>query len=281
VFRSVKLLPTSARRRRRLGIAAVVLALCAGVWVLSLLMPAPKHESDAPNEQGVNKVVNREHQVPLRRAERRALSQLLDVFIPAAVERKDPAAAYRLATEELRKSATRAEWRRGEIPVYPYPASKHRDWTLNFSYRNDVNVDLFVQPKKGADVGPIAFTVEFKRGRDRQWRVDSFFPTAIFPKVENGGQPLSQADLGPGNVKGTSQTGKARVSPLFFLIPPGLVVLVLLIPLVMFIRGKLREARSERIYAMSPRRTLPPLPKPREPAEQERERAEHDRSPVR
>ena len=198
------------------------------------------------------------------RAERRTLNRLLDEFIPAAVERKDPAAAYRLATTGLRQSATRAEWRRGNIPVYPYPASKNRDWTLNFSYPNDVNVDLFIQPKKGADVGPIAFTVEFKRGHDRQWRVDSFFPTAIFPKVEKGGQPLSQADLGPGNVKGTSQTGKARLSPLFFLIPPGFIALVLLIPIVMFVRSKLSEAKSERTYAMTPRRTLPPLPKPRE-----------------
>lgn len=271
------LLPSSARRRRRLGILGAVVAVGFGVWGLSQLLPAPKHESAAPNEQGSNKLVFREKQVPLRRAERRALNKLLDEFIPAAVERKDPAAAYRLATRGLRQSATRAEWRRGNIPVYPYPASKQRDWTLNFSYPNDVNVDLFVQPKKGADVGPIAFTVEFKRGHDRQWRVDSFFPTAIFPKVEKGGQPLSQADLGPGNVKGTSQTGKPRLSPLFFLIPPGLIALVLLIPLVMFVRGKLREARSERDYAMTPRRTLPPLPKPRERSQQE---AERNGSPV-
>lgn len=273
----MKLLPSSARRRRRLGILGALVAVGLGVWGLSQLMPAPKPESDAPNEQGSNQLVFREHQVPLRRAERRALNKLLDEFIPAAVERKDPAAAYRLATQGLRQSATRAEWRRGNIPVYPYPASKQRDWTLNFSYPNDVNVDLFVQPKKGADVGPIAFTVEFKRGRDRQWRVDSFFPTAIFPKVEKGGQPLSQADLGPGNVKGTSQTGKPRLSPLFFLVPPGLIALVLLLPLVMFFRGKLREARSERVYAMTPRRTLPPLRKPQERTEQA---AERNGSPV-
>jgi hypothetical protein len=268
----VKLLPSSARKRRRLGIAALVLAAGIGVWVLSQVMPAPKHQSAAPNEKGVNKVVGRERQVPLRRADRRELNHTLAAFIPAAVERKNPTAAYELATPALRHAATRAEWRRGQIPVYPYPASTRYDWTLNYSFRNQVSVDLFVQPKKGADIGPVAFTVEFKRGGDRRWRVDSFFPTAIFPKVEDGGQPLSQADLGPGNVKGTSQTGRARVSPLFFLVPPGLLALVLLIPLVMFVRGKLREARSERIYAKTPRRTLPPLPKPRDRNEPDAER---------
>jgi hypothetical protein len=268
----VKLLPSSARKRRRLGIAAAVVVLAIGVWGLSLLLPAPVHRTAAATEKGSNKVVGRERQVPLRRADRRELNRTLAAFIPAAVERKNPTAAYELATPELRHTATRAEWRRGEIPVYPYPASKRYDWTLNYSFRNNVSVDLFVQPRKGADVGPVAFTVEFKRGHDRRWRVDSFFPTAIFPKVEDGGQPLSQADLGPGNVKGTSQTGKARVSPLFFLIPPGLVALVLLLPLVMFVRGKLREARSERIYAKTPRRTLPPLPKPHDRGEQDAER---------
>jgi hypothetical protein len=273
----VKLLPSSHRKRRRLGIAAAVVLVGVGVWALSLLMPAPEHRSAAASEQGSNKVVGREREVPLRRADRRELNRTLAAFIPAAVERKDPTAAYELATPELRHAATRAEWRRGEIPVYPYPASRRYDWTLNYSFRNEVNVDLFVQPKKGADIGPVAFTVAFKRGHDRRWRVDSFFPTAIFPKVEDGGQPLSQADLGPGNVKGTSQTGKARVSPLFFLIPPGLLALALLIPLVMFVRGKLREERSERIYAKTPRRTLPPLPKPHARAEQD---AERDRSLV-
>jgi hypothetical protein len=274
----VRLLPSSARKRRRLSVAAGVLALGVAVWGLSLLLPAPAKKNAEANEKGFNKVVFREKEVPLRRADRREINRLLAAFIPAAVERKNPAAAYRLATPALRQSATPADWRRGEIPVYPYPASKQYDWTINFSLPRQLNVDLFVQPKKGADVGPIAFTVEFKRTRsDRPWRVESFFPTAMFPKVEDGGQPVSQADLGPGNVKGTSQTGKARVSPLFFFVPPALLLLVLLIPLVMFVHGKLREARSERIYALTPRRTMPPLPKPRERSEQAPER---ERTPV-
>ena len=274
----MKLVPSSARKRRRLSIAAGVLALGAAVWGLSVLLPAPAKKSADATDKGSNRVVFREKQVPLRRADRREIKRLLATFIPAAVERRDPAAAYRLATPALRSSATRADWRRGEIPVYPYPASKRYDWTINFSFPRQLNVDLFVQPRKGADVGPIAFTVEFRRTRqDPAWRVESFFPTAIFPKVEDGGQPLSQADLGPGNVQGTSQTGKARVSPLFFFVPPSIVLLALLIPVVLFVRGKIREARSERIYAMTPRRTMPPLPKPRQRIEQASER---ERSPV-
>lgn len=269
----MRLLPTSARKRRRLGILGGVIAVAGGIWAFSMLEPAPKRASAEPTEPGAPKIVGREREVPLRNADRRAIDRTLDAFVPAAVERKDPAAAYRLATPSLRRSATREEWARGDMPVYPYPASERRDWTLNFSFPGHVSLDLFVQPKRGADVGPIAFTVELRRFAGRRWLVDSFFPTAIFPKPEDGGQPLAQPDLSPANVRGTSQTGKARVSPVFFLIPFVLLGLVLLIPVVMFVRGKLREARAERIYARTPRGKLPPLPRPPQRTEQERERS--------
>jgi hypothetical protein len=268
----MSLLPSSARTRRRLGILGGLVAAAAAVCAFSLLEPAPKPVSAEPLEPGAPKVVGRERQVPLRAADRARIDAVLEAFVPAAVERKDPAAAYRLATPELRRAATRAQWKRGDIPVYPYPASEQRDWTLNFSFPGHVSLDLFVQPRRGADVGPIAFTVEVRRVGGRRWLVDSFFPTAIFPKPEQGGQPLAQPDLSPANVKGTSQTGKARVSPAFFVIPLVLMGLAFAVPLAMFVRGKLREARAERIYARTPRRTMPPLPKPRARTEPERER---------
>jgi hypothetical protein len=266
------LLPASARTRRRLGIAAGLLALAAGFWALSVLLPAPERVSAEPSERGANRFVGRERQVPLRRADRHSIDRTLAAFVPAAVDRKDPLAAYRLATPAMRRSATRAEWRRGEIPVYPYPASEKRSWTLNFSFPGHVSLDLFVQPRKGADIGPIAFTVELRRSASRRWLVDSFFPTAIFPKVEDGGQPLAQPDLSPSNVKGTSQLGEQRVSSVFFLVPFVLIGLVLAIPLGMFLWDKYRVARAERIYARTPR-TMPPLPRPHRAAVEARERS--------
>jgi hypothetical protein len=249
-----------------LGVAGLV------IWGLSLLLPAPDRIDARPLDKGTPQFVGQEHEVRLRAADRRAINRTLNAFVPAAVERKDPLAAYRLATKQLRQSATRQQWRKGEIPVYPYPASKRRDWTLNFSLPGHVSLDLFIQPQRGADVGPIAFTVELRRGAHRRWLVDSFFPTAMFPKPEDGGQPLAQPDLSPANVKGTSQTGKQRVTPLVFLFPFALLLAVLMIPVVMFVRGKLREARAERIYARTPRRTMPPLPKPQRETVDERER---------
>jgi hypothetical protein len=272
----MKLLPSSARMRRRLSILAVLALAAVGIWAWQTAAPPPKKVDDAATDPGAPMVVGREREVPLRRADRAEINRILDLFVPAAVERKNPLAAYRLATPQMRASATRAEWKRGDIPVYPYPASERRDWTLNFSLPRYVSLDLFVQPKKGADVGPIAFTVELRRGKGRHWLVDSFFPTAMFPKPtkqSGGGQPLAQPDLSPANVTATSQTGKQRVSPYFFFVPVVMIGLVLMIPLVMFVRGRLREERAERIYAKTPRRTMPPLPKPHQRSEPERERS--------
>ena len=271
----MSLLPSSARTRRRLGALGVIASVAGAVWVFSMLEPAPKRVTAEPLDPGAPQVLN-DHQVPLPRIDRARINAVLDAFVPAAVERKNPLAAYRLATPELRRSATRTQWRRGDIPVYPYPASEQRDWTLNFSFPRHVSLDLFVQPRRGADVGPIAFTVEVRRFGKRRWLVDSFFPTAMFPKPtkdSGGGQPLAQPDLSPANVQGTSQTGKARVSPAFFLIPVVLMGVVFLIPIWMFVRGKLREARAERIYARTPRGTMPPLPRPSRQQSDEREPA--------
>jgi hypothetical protein len=47
----------------------------------------------------------------------------------------------------------------------------------------------------------------------------------------------------------------------------------------MFVRGKVREARAEKIYAKTPRRVMPPLPKPYQRTEPEPE-PERERSLV-
>ena len=123
VLMQMSLLPSSARTRRRLGALGAVLALAGAVWVFSMLEPAPKRVTAEPLEPGAPQVLN-DHQVPLRRADRARINAVLDAFVPAAVERKDPLAAYRLATPQLRQSATRAEWRKRRHPGLPVPGER-------------------------------------------------------------------------------------------------------------------------------------------------------------
>jgi len=51
------------------------------------------------------------------------------------------------------------------------------------SYRNEVDFDVVLLPRKGAHVGPMAAGVDMKAtgaGAHRRWRVDSFTPRQFY-----------------------------------------------------------------------------------------------------
>lgn len=122
-------------------------------------------------------------QVPLSQADRRAIDALLDRFVPSAVERRHPAAAWPLVTPAMRAGTTLREWARGEVPVVAYPARGRRfhNWVLQYSYRDVVGLELGLEPRPGAKVGAAAFQVELKRRRG-VWLVDSIYLRAIYPR---------------------------------------------------------------------------------------------------
>src|SRR5206468_11868359 len=75
---------------------------------------------------------------------------LLRAFIPAAIGRHHPARAWALAAPKMRIGSTQADWRQGNLPVFPYPVSM-----AGFGIRpitvqpGEVTFDLIVQPQKG------------------------------------------------------------------------------------------------------------------------------------
>jgi hypothetical protein len=127
--------------------------------------------------------VGPEHQVPLSPRDRRAINAVLDRFVGGVVTRRDPLAGWALATRRLRDDSTRAEWARGDVPVYAYPArgGQFHAWILDYSFRNSVGLELGVQPRRGAKIGNAAFEVDLKRIGGR-WLVDSIYPRAIYPR---------------------------------------------------------------------------------------------------
>src|SRR5207247_1460982 len=94
-----------------------------------------------------------------------------------AVARRDAATAYDVVTPAMRRGTTRAQWAAGNVPVYPYPAARQRvqiAWVWA-SYRNQVDFDVVLLPRKGARVGPMSAGVDMKAtgtGALRRWRVD-------------------------------------------------------------------------------------------------------------
>ena len=159
-----------------------VAAIGAGALTIALLptgTPAP------PDRLRAAPPVQREREVTLTPAMRRAIDTTLDAFVPAAVDRRDPDAAWRLAGPGLRSASTLRDWRAGELPVQPFPVAGTRfhGWRALSTTRDRVALDLLLHPRAEARVGPIAVAIDLVRDDDR-WLVDAFYTTAVFNAPE-------------------------------------------------------------------------------------------------
>src|SRR5205814_948153 len=105
-------LPSSPRARRRLTWIALALVVAGGAAAAMAAIPGrsghiAQHFTAAPPD-----LVTVHRRIPVSAAERRAIDSLLDRFVPDAVGREDPGAAYELATPALRAGSSAADWRR-------------------------------------------------------------------------------------------------------------------------------------------------------------------------
>jgi len=181
-----------------------------------------------------------------------AIKVLLHQFVPAAVARKDPGAAYRLAAPAMRTGTVRSDWDKGVIPVVPYPARP-----TGFGIRplvvapDHILLDLMLQPRAGSDAGAIVFKTELTRVGGR-WLVASMAPAAQF---SGGGAPpqvTAEPDLGPGR----GDPGNARLSQRWILVPMAVVSLPLAAALIALVtvwyRGRRSRARKTDMRATIP-----------------------------
>jgi hypothetical protein len=187
------------------------------------------------------KFFKEQKQIRLTAADRRAIDAVIGRFVAAGVERRDPLAAYALSTRALRRAATRAEWRRGALPVMPYRAAGPPGWHLDYAYPGDAVVDVILRPAKNEPTKrAIIFTAELKRERSR-WLVDSMVPSATF----GDGTVYSRVDMGPRAV--AAAPAKAPLSKSWIFVPIGLIVgLVVFVPAGLGIGAWLRNRRISR-----------------------------------
>jgi hypothetical protein len=184
-------------------------------------------------------------EIRLPPAQKRAVDRVLTRFVDTAVKRRDVAASYGLVTSNLRGGTTRAAWAKGDIPVYPYPArgSSFGDYYVDYAQRNDVALELTLQPRPGAKADPTNFSVELLKVRGR-WLVDSFYPVAIFESKKH-------LVSGPRDFAAPA----ARTTPpgnslnwIWWLAPASIVALIVGFPLVFFVVKWRRDVRAYRAY---------------------------------
>ena len=201
-------------------------------------------------------------QPKLTPAQRAAITQSIDVFVNHAVKRQNVGAAFDVVAPEMRPGITRKSWAHagGDLPVYPFPAQgTTHPWNILYVTREEVGLELQLQPKKGSEQGPIIFHI-YLRPVGKRWLVDSFMPVATLAPLGTGKAKVrSVRDFAPQNAGGVSMAagGPHRLSTVWLIIPFALVGAAL----IGLARGGLfRFFHNRRAYG-PPARSLPPLPR--------------------
>jgi hypothetical protein len=112
--------------------------------------------------------------------------QIAVQFIKTAVVRKNLRDAWAISGPGIKQDLTLKEWLSGNIPVVPYPdaAVNESPVKVDWSYPNDVSLQVVMQPKAGSKEKPQVFFIGLKKfgaGADAKWLVDYWAPYAPPP----------------------------------------------------------------------------------------------------
>ncbi len=105
-------------------------------------------------------------------------------FLLTAVARKNLAASYGLVGPNLKGGMTLAQWRKGNIPVTPYPArnAKTAQFVVKSSHANQLLLQVVLTRRPGSHVRPsLAFDLRLdriggKNGKPARWLVNYWMP---------------------------------------------------------------------------------------------------------
>jgi hypothetical protein len=206
--------------------------------------------------------IRAERQVPLPATSRAQINALLDRFVPAAVARRDPAAAFDLVTPSMRSQTTRADWATGSIPAPTYDpqGTEFHGWRATLSYPNHASIELVLQPGK-TERDPAAFLVDLRRIKSR-WLVDGIYERASFA---TSARTETTAKTETASSKPVIGGSRGRLGLIWFLVPLGLLSLIVIVPAGIFLAGWITDRRVARKYRDQRSKELPPLPRRRDP----------------
>ena len=112
--------------------------------------------------------------------------QIAVKFIRTAVVRKNLRQAWAISGPGIRQDLTLKEWMTGNIPVVPYPESavNASPVKVDWSYPNDVSLEVVMEPKPGSRAEPQTFFIGLKKfgsGANAKWLVNYWAPYAPPP----------------------------------------------------------------------------------------------------
>jgi hypothetical protein len=222
--------------------------------VLVSMLPSPKPKVEDALEPGAPEVYKPPKPVKLNARARRQVDATIDAFVRSAVLRRDLSRSWTLASPSLRIGITRAQWMRGDIPVYPYPADPKRTaWELDYADEFEVALNVTLVPRARASEAPEVFGVTLEpvgRGASRHWLVGSWYPRGSVsqPQAAPSGTTSAQPAPSPDESEALRRATEGQIDQIWWLVPAGVLALIVLGPLLYFavlrVRGGLRRRAS-------------------------------------
>jgi hypothetical protein len=172
--------------------------------------------------------------VPLKIRERAAALAVASKFIDTAVARNNVDRAWGLVTTTLHAGYTRKQWDTEDLPgIPPFPVASAR-WRLQFSDTKGIGFTMALFPTKASHEQAQVFMIGLHKvgaGKYRRWLVDNWqaAPTTA-SRLAGGGGSGGGGVLDTLTPKTSATSAKAKESPIWLLLPVGLLSLVLIIP---------------------------------------------------
>jgi hypothetical protein len=212
----------------------VTAGVVGGALAIGFIWPntAPPEKTEPTG--GPVKIAAPPKKVPLKVRERAAALAVASRFIDTAVARKNVDRAWGLVTPTLRAGYTRKQWDTANLPgIPPFPVAEAR-WRLQFSDEKGIGFTMALFPTKASHQQAAVFMIGLHKvgaGKHRHWLVDNWqaAPTTA-SQVMSGGGGSAGGVLDQVTPRVTATSAKAKESPIWLLIPVGLLSLALLIP---------------------------------------------------
>jgi hypothetical protein len=122
-------------------------------------------------------------------ADKRAITELSKRFLMSAVIRRNLDSSYDLVTTKMKGGRTRAEWRKGDLPVVPVPArgSLAAVWIYRQTSATKVYLVFILTPPSGVGGYYLPFDLEATKVGGR-WLVNFWTLHLGWPPVPAGGK---------------------------------------------------------------------------------------------
>lgn len=220
------------------------LAVCGLVGLLIAFFPSPEPDREAELEPGAPQVYRAPKPIGLGPQARRRLGATIEDFVRTAVLRRDLRRSWELAGPGLRVGTTRAQWLRGDLPVYPYPADPERtEWALEYADEAEIAVNVTLVPRRGVREPPQVFGVSLApagRGPSRRWVVSTWFPRSVVSQPD--AEAAQPAPPPPEETAALRRASEGQIDRIWWLIPAALLSLIVLGPLGYFAVKRLAGA---------------------------------------